>query len=83
MTHPCIQVLVAGVWVPVPARVVSGNTTEVEVLLAGTAEAPGAIRYAWQSIPTSQLLFDSAPVAASAGLYGLPAPPFWATCRCS
>lgn len=79
-------------WVPASAEVgapalSAGNRV---TSTSGTASAavtvrlprgrPTGIRYAWESIPTTQLLFDSTLVSDTAGLHGLPAPPFWANC---
>lgn len=76
-----VQLASNGSWVQVAAAVVSSSAS-VTVKLAEQQKAVLAIRYAWQSIPTTQLLFDSTRIDA-AELTGLPAPPFWANCSSS
>jgi hypothetical protein len=83
-----VEVLVGGVWqqaaatpmgigaaitVKLPSSGGDGNDSD-----NGGGAVVEAVRYAWASIPTSQLLFDSAP--GGLDLYGLPAAPFWANC---
>jgi hypothetical protein len=72
-------------WVQVAAAVVPGSAS-VRVHLPAAPQRKQAevlaLRYAWQSIPTTQLLFDSTRIGA-AELTGLPAPPFWANCSSS
>lgn len=74
-----VEVLYKGVWSSASAAVVSGSVAQLSVALPGGG-LPDGIRYAWQSIPTTQLLFDSTIVSATANLFGLPAAPFWANC---
>ena len=72
----------AGEWVATEASVVEGGA---RVLVALPADGGGklrppplALRYAWRSIPSTQLLYDATPVGG--GYSGLPAPPFFASC---
>jgi hypothetical protein len=67
-----------GTWMQAPV-VVSSPTSVTVKLGVGLPAVPVAVRYAWQPIPTTQLLYDSARIDA-AELTGLPAPPFWANC---
>ena len=69
-----------GSWSQVVATV--SGPASVRVKLSGLLLA---VRYAWATIPRTQLLFDSTRIDA-AELTGLPAPPFWANCtslRCT
>ena len=75
------ELLYDGQWSDVHAAVLpSASVGQVSVALPPGRGLPQAIRYAWASIPFSQLLFDSAAVAYAADLWGLPAPPFYANC---
>lgn len=66
-------------WVPAKASTVGeADRVLVELPTAAAGKIPLAIRYAWRSIPTTQLLYDATPVGGGYG--GLPAPPFFATC---
>lgn len=64
-----------GTWHPVPARAML-STPQIMVLLPPSATVV-AVRYAWDDVPATQLLYDS---ARGHKIFGLPAPPFWATC---
>ena len=66
-------------WVAAKASVVGeADKVLVELPAAAAGKTPLAIRYAWRSIPTTQLLYDTTPVGGGYG--GLPAPPFFASC---
>ena len=67
-------------WAQAPATV-SGPSAITVHLPAGAP--PDGVRYAWASIPTSQLLFDSTSMGGGTNLHGLPAGPFWASCTTS
>lgn len=62
-------------WLPVVATV-ADTSPEIVVQLPDSSNLQ-AVRYAWDDVPATQLLYDS---AKAFGLSGLPAPPFWATC---
>lgn len=66
-------------WVAATASVIGENDRVlVKPPTIAAGKSPLAIRYAWRSIPMTQLLYDSTPVGGGYG--GLPAPPFFANC---
>ena len=69
-----------GTWSQAVASAAAGpGSVAVTVAIPAAATSVAAVRYAWLPIPNTQLLFDST-VLQAPGLYGLPAPPFWANC---
>ena len=75
-----VEVLLANdTWRPVPAKV---SASLPEIIAELPAMVVKAVRYGWDDIPATQLLYDSAiygacHTARGHGLFGLPAPPFW------
>ena len=67
-----VEVLLANdTWSHVPAKV---SASSPEIIAELPPMVVKAVRYAWDDIPATQLLYDS---VRGHGLSGLPAPPFW------
>ena len=62
---------------PVPSIVVDLGSVEGHT----SGAVPRWVRYAWQSVPDTQLLYDS--TVNGEYTHGLPAPPWWVNCTAS